>query len=201
MFELPDLPYGYDALEPFISREIQHLHHDKHHKTYTDNLNAALSKYPDWASKPIEEIIRGCASAPEDIRTALRNQGGGYYNHSLFWQFMSEKKEQKPEGNLLDAITTQFGSYDSFRKEFSDRAAKVFGSGWQWLVLDKGKLSLAGTSNQDSPLTEGKVPLLGIDVWEHAYYLQYYNRRADYIEAWWHVANWEGAAERFDGAK
>lgn len=201
MFELPDLPYGYDALEPYVSKQIQELHHDRHHKAYTDNLNKAVAKHPEWESKPIEEIIKGYASAPEDIRTALRNHGGGYYNHSMFWQFMSPKKDQKPEGSLLDAINAQFQSYDAFRGLFSDQAGKLFGSGWEWLVMDNGKLSMMSTSNQDCPLTEGKIPLLALDVWEHAYYPQYLNKRADYIDAWWHVVNWEEVQKRFDGSK
>ncbi len=200
MFELPDLPYAYDALEPFISRQIQELHHDRHHKAYTDNLNKALAAYPEWEKKTIEEIIKGYQGAPEEIRAAVRNSGGGFYNHSLFWKMMSPKKEQKPEGRLLDAISAQFGSYDKFKDAFSDQAAKLFGSGWGWLVLDNGKLALASTPNQDSPLTHGKTPILGIDVWEHAYYLQYYNKRPDYIYAWWHVANWEYAGELFEKA-
>ncbi len=201
MFELPELPYAYDALEPFISKQIQELHHDRHHKAYTDNLNKALSKYSEWESKSIEEIIKGHAKAPEDVRTALRNHGGGFYNHSLFWKMMSPKKEQRPEGSLMDAINAQFGSYDSFVSSFSDAAGKLFGSGWEWLVFDDGKLALVGTANQDSPLTQGKVPLLGLDVWEHAYYPQYYNKRPDYISAWWHVVNWEDVQERFDEAR
>ncbi len=201
MFEIPSLPYGYESLEPFISSNIQHLHHDKHHQSYVDNLNKAVGKYPEWEEKNIEEIIRGYESAPADIKTALRNHGGGHYNHSMFWEMMSPKKDQKPEGNLLDGINAAFGSYDAFKKQFSESAVKVFGSGWEWLVLDNGKLALTSTPNQDSPLTQGKIPLLGIDVWEHAYYLQYFNKRADYVDAWWHVVNWEDVAKRLDEAK
>ncbi|HUB92565.1 MAG TPA: superoxide dismutase [Candidatus Saccharimonadales bacterium] len=201
MFELPGLPYGYDALEPFISSNIQHLHHDKHHQGYVDNLNKAVQKYPEWESKTIEEIIRNYAQAPDDIKNVLRNHGGGHYNHSMFWEMMSPKKEQAPSGGLLDKINESFGDYEAFRKQFSEQAVKVFGSGWQWLVMEKGKLSLMSTPNQDSPLTQGKTPVLGLDVWEHAYYLQYYNKRPDYVEAWWHVVNWEEAAKRFEKAK
>jgi Fe-Mn family superoxide dismutase len=200
MFELPALPYSYDALEPFISSNIQHLHHDKHHQTYVDNLNKAVQKYPEWESRTIEDIIKNYQQAPEDIRTVLRNHGGGHYNHSMFWQMMSQKKDQMPEGNLVDRINEQFGNYETFKKQFSEQAVKVFGSGWEWLVLDNGKLALMSTPNQDSPLTQGKIPLLGIDVWEHAYYLQYYNKRPDYVDAWWHVANWEEANRRFQEA-
>lgn len=201
MFTLPNLPYGYESLEPFISSNIQHLHHDKHHQAYVDNLNKALEKYPEWQNKSIEEIVKGYASAPEDVRTMVRNNGGGHYNHSLFWEMMSPNKDQKPEGNLLDEINGTFGNYDSFKKQFSESATKIFGSGWEWLVLDSGKLAMVSTPNQDSPLTQGKVPILGLDVWEHAYYLQYFNKRADYVEAWWHVVNWEDVARRFDEAK
>lgn len=200
MFELPALPYSYEALEPFISSNIQHLHHDKHHQTYVDNLNKAVQKYPEWESKTIEEIIKNFSQAPDDIKTVLRNHGGGHYNHSLFWLMMSQKKDQMPEGNLVDKINEQFGNYDNFKKQFSEGAVKVFGSGWQWLVLDNGKLALTSTPNQDSPLTQGKIPLLGLDVWEHAYYLQYYNKRPDYVEAWWHVVNWEEVNRRFQEA-
>lgn len=200
MFELPALPYGYDALEPFISSNIQHLHHDKHHQGYVDNLNKAVQKYPEWESKSIEEIIKDYAKAPDDIKTVLRNHGGGHYNHSMFWLMMSQKKDQMPEGNLVDKINEQFGNYDAFKKQFSEGAVKVFGSGWQWLVMDNGRLALMSTPNQDSPLTQGKIPLLGLDVWEHAYYLQYYNKRPDYVDAWWHVVNWEEVEKRFQEA-
>jgi superoxide dismutase, Fe-Mn family len=197
MFELPALPYSYEALEPFISSNIQHLHHDKHHQGYVDNLNKAVQKYPEWESRTIEDIIKNYASAPDDIKTVLRNHGGGHYNHSMFWLMMSPKKDQMPSGSLLDKINEAFGDYDAFKKQFSEQAVKIFGSGWQWLVMEKGKLSLASTPNQDSPLTQGKIPVLGLDVWEHAYYLQYYNKRPDYVEAWWHVVNWEEVERRF----
>lgn len=201
MFSLPELPYAYDALEPYISKQIQQLHHDKHHQAYVDNLNKAVEKYPEWKEEDIEYIIKNYASAPDDIKGALRNHGGGHYNHSMFWQMMSPDKDQKPSGNLLDSIERDLGGYDSFKKQFGESATKIFGSGWQWLVLDKGKLALISTPNQDSPLTQGKIPILGLDVWEHAYYLQYMNKRADYIDAWWRVANWEEAERRFDESK
>lgn len=200
MFTLPELPYEYDALAPFISSEIQHLHHDKHHQTYVDNLNKALEKYPEWQEKSIEEIIKSLNQVPEDVRTAVRNNGGGHFNHSMFWQMMAPKKDQSPTGTLLDKIQHSFGEYETFKKTFSEQATKVFGSGWQWLVLNGGELELTSTPNQDSPLEKGMTPLLGLDVWEHAYYLQYYNKRADYIDAWWNIVNWDDVAERLSNA-
>lgn len=199
-FELPQLPYAYNALEPHISEQTMKWHHDKHHQSYTDNLNKAIDAHPEWA-KGIEEIIKTYNSAPEDIKNALRNHGGGFYNHSLFWQMMSAKKDQAPSGDLAAAIDAQFGSFDAFKKQFGEAAGKVFGSGWEWLVVDNGKLALMSTPNQDSPLTQNKVPILGIDVWEHAYYLDRQSKRADYIDAWWHVVNWEEVANRFGAAK
>lgn len=196
-FELPKLPYDYSALEPYISTQIMQLHHDKHHQAYLDNLNKAIDSHPDWGEKSIEEIIKTYDKAPDDIRNVLRNHGGGFYNHSLFWLMMSPKKDQMPSGGLSGEIGKQFGSFDAFKKQFGEAATKVFGSGWEWLVLDKGKLALISTPNQDSPLTQGKIPILGLDVWEHAYYLDYKNKRADYIEAWWHVVNWEDVEKRF----
>lgn len=198
MFKLPDLPYDYDALAPFISADIQHLHHTKHHQTYVDNLNKALEKYPDWQSKSIEEIIINLEQVPEDIRTTIRNHGGGHLNHSMFWEMMAPKKSQEPTGTLKDKIQHSFGDMKTFQEQFTQGAVKVFGSGWQWLVVDNGELSLISTPNQDSPLTQGKTPVLGLDVWEHAYYLQYYNKRPDYVAAWWNVVNWEDVAKRLD---
>lgn len=200
MFTLPSLPYSYDALAPYISADIQQLHHDKHHQTYVDNLNKALEKYPDWQSKSIEEILTSLDTLPEDIKTVVRNNGGGHYNHSMFWEMMAPKKDQRPSGTLLDKIQHSFGELKTFQDEFTTSATKVFGSGWQWLVLDNGEVSLMSTPNQDSPLSQGKTPLLGLDVWEHAYYLQYYNKRADYIAAWWNIVNWEDIARRLDEA-
>lgn len=200
MFNLPDLPYDYDGLAPFISADIQHLHHDKHHKAYVDKLNEALLKHPEWEGKTIEELVTSLDKIPEDIRGAVRNHGGGHYNHSMFWLMMAPKKDQKPTGMLLDKIQHSFGDLETFKKQFSEAAVKIFGSGWQWLVFDNGEVSLASTPNQDSPLTDGKIPLLGLDLWEHAYYLQYYNKRPDYIEAWWNVVNWEDVSKRLDDA-
>ncbi|HVZ12535.1 MAG TPA: superoxide dismutase [Patescibacteria group bacterium] len=200
MYTLPDLPYDYDALAPFISDEIQHLHHDKHHKTYVDTLNKALESHSEWQNKPIEELITSLDQIPEDIRTVVRNHGGGHINHSAFWEMMAPKNGQEPTGTLLDKIQHSFGDLATFKTQFGEAATKVFGSGWEWLVLDGGEVKLMSTPNQDSPLTSGKTPLLGLDVWEHAYYLQYYNKRADYIEAWWNVVNWDNVAKRFDGA-
>lgn len=200
MFTLPDLPYDYDALAPFISADIQHLHHDKHHRTYVDTLNKALESHPELQDKPIEELITSLANITEDIRMVVRNHGGGHYNHSLFWEMMAPKKGQEPTGTILDKIQHAFGDVQTFKEQFSQGAAKVFGSGWQWLVYDGGEVSLMSTPNQDSPLTQGKIPLLGLDVWEHAYYLQYYNKRLDYIVAWWNIVNWEDVARRLDQA-
>lgn len=190
-FELPALPYAYSALAPHISEQTMKLHHDKHHQAYVDNLNKAIDMHPEWASKSIEEIIKTYNMAPDDIKTMLRNHGGGHYNHSMFWNMMSPKTGQSPLETTKSMISAQFGDIDTFKKQFGDGATKVFGSGWQWLVLDNGKLSLMSTPNQDNPLTQGKVPILGIDVWEHAYYVDYQNRRADYIASWWNVVNWE----------
>jgi len=201
MFKLPKLKYEYDALAPFISADIQQLHHSKHHQTYVDNLNKALEKYPEWQEKSIEEIIMSLDELPEDIKTMVRNNGGGHFNHSMFWEMMAPKKDQKPSGTLLDKIQKSFGDMEEFKKQFSEGATKVFGSGWEWLVIDGTELKLMSTPNQDSPLSQGKTPILGLDVWEHAYYLQYYNKRADYIEAWWNVVNWEEVAKRLDQAK
>jgi Fe-Mn family superoxide dismutase len=201
MFKLPELQYEYDALAPFISADIQQLHHSKHHQAYVDNLNKALEKYPDWQEKSIEEIIMSLDELPEDIKTMVRNNGGGHFNHSMFWEMMAPKKDQKPSGTLLDKIQKSFGDMEEFKKQFSESATKVFGSGWEWLVIDGNELKLMSTPNQDSPLSQGKTPILGLDVWEHAYYLQYYNKRADYIEAWWNVVNWEEVAKRLDKAK
>jgi len=200
MFTLPTLPYEYDALAPYISSQIQQLHHDKHHQAYVDNLNKALEKYPDWQNKTIEEIITSLDQVPEDVKTVVRNNGGGHYNHSLFWEMMAPKKGtgQSPSGTLLDKLQHSFGDIQTFKEQFSTQATKVFGSGWQWLVWDNGKLAMTSTPNQDSPLSQGKTPLLGLDVWEHAYYLQYYNKRADYVEAWWNIVNWDDVAKRLD---
>lgn len=200
MFTLPELPYEYDALAPYISGDIQHLHHSAHHAAYVKNLNVALEKYSEWQDKTIEEIITSLDKIPQDVQTAVRNNGGGHYNHSMFWQMMAPKKDQKPSGTLLDKLQHDFGDFKTFQEQFSTGATKIFGSGWQWLVLDGASLKLVSTPNQDSPLTQGKIPLLGLDVWEHAYYLQYYNKRPDYINAWWNVVNWEDVANRLEKA-
>ena len=191
-FELPPLPYGYDALEPYIDAQTMQIHHDKHHQAYTDKLNAALEKYPDLQAKPIEKLLKDLDSVPEEIRLAVRNHGGGYYNHSLFWKMMKKGGGGEAAGELKTKLDQDFGSFEEFKKQFSEVAATVFGSGWAWLVKDPaGKLAIVKTPNQDSPISQGQFPLLGIDVWEHAYYLKYQNRRPEYIENWWNVVNWE----------
>src|SRR3990172_5052241 len=191
-FELPPLPYGYDALEPYIDAETMQIHHDKHHQAYTDKLNAALEKYPDLQSKSVEELLKDLDSVPEEIRPAVRNHGGGYFNHSLFWLMMKKGGGGEPEGDLAEAIRGEFGSFAAFKEQFSTAAPTVFGSGWAWLVMDKsGELAIVTTPNQDSPVSTGQRPLLALDVWEHAYYLKYQNRRPGYIENWWQVVNWD----------
>lgn len=201
MFKLPDLPYEYDSLAPYISADIQHLHHTKHHATYVKNLNDALASYPEIQNKSIEEILTSLSTLPEEIKTVVRNNGGGHYNHSQFWQMMHPKGGGDPTGSLKNALENQFGDIKTFKEDFSKSALKIFGSGWQWLVLENGKLTLTTTPNQDSPLSEGKIPLLGLDVWEHAYYLQYYNKRPDYIEAWWNIVHWEDVAKRLSDSR
>ena len=196
--ELPKLPYAYDALEPYISKEIMELHHSKHHAAYVNNLNTALEKYPELAEKSIEDLIKDLQSAPEDIRAAVKNNGGGHINHSMFWQIMAPATGQKPEGQLLEAIENQFVSFEEFKTKFNDAGGKQFGSGWVWLVrTENGGLEIMSTPNQDNPMTEGHWPIIGNDVWEHAYYLQYKNVRADYLKAWWNVVNWQVIDERF----
>jgi Fe-Mn family superoxide dismutase len=195
MFTLPDLDYKYDALGKYISKTIMELHHDKHHQTYVDKLNAALQKAPDWQNKTIEEIMTNLDKVPEEIRTAVRNNGGGHYNHSLFWKWMSPNGGGEPKGELAEALKTKYGNFQAFVDTFSEQAAAIFGSGWAWLQPD---MSIVATPLQDSPLTKGgPAPLLGLDVWEHAYYLDYQNKRPDYIAAWWHVVNWPFVAERY----
>jgi superoxide dismutase, Fe-Mn family len=194
-FTLPTLPYAYDALEPYIDKQTMEIHHTKHHQAYVNNVNAALEKTPQWQNKPVEELIVRLGDVPEEIRAAVRNHGGGHINHSFFWPLL--KKDVPFRGDVADAVTAAFGSYDKFMEQFSDKAAKLFGSGWAWLVLDKGKLDIVTTPNQDSPLTSGKTPVLGLDVWEHAYYLKYQNRRPEYIKAFFNVINWEKVNELF----
>ncbi len=194
---LPPLPYAYNALEPHMDELTVRLHHDKHHAAYVTNLNAALEKYPDLQKKSLEELVRGVESVPEAIRTAVRNNGGQHYNHTLFWEIMAPNAGGPPTGPVAAAITSAFGSFDAFKEQFSKAALTHFGSGWGWLVKSGGKLSVESTANGLSPLMEGKTPLLGIDVWEHSYYLKYQNRRADYIAAWWNLVNWSAVNARF----
>ena len=198
--ELPPLPYEHDALEPTIDAETMRVHHGKHHQAYVDNLNKALEG-TEWAERPVEEVISSLDAIPEDRRAAVRNNGGGHANHTLFWQIMKPKGGGDPSGNLDSSIRETFGDVDQLKAQINDAGVKRFGSGWTWLVADGGSLSVVSTPNQDSPVMEGKTPLLGIDVWEHAYYLKYQNRRPDYLAAWWDVVNWEEVARRFEGAR
>jgi Fe-Mn family superoxide dismutase len=199
-YEVPSLPYDYAALEPTIDEQTMHLHHDKHHQAYVDKANGALEG-TDHAGKPIEEVIANLDALPDDIRGVVRNNGGGHLNHSLFWESMSPDGGGEPSGELADAINDAFGSYDDFKTQFEAAGANQFGSGWAWLVLDGGALKVTSTPNQDSPLSSGQTPLVGNDVWEHAYYLTYNNRRPEYLKAWWNVVNWSKVAERYAAAK
>ncbi len=199
--ELPKLPYAYDGLEPHIDARTMEIHHSKHHQGYVNNLNAALEKAPELQKKSLEELLRGINSVPEAIRAAVRNHGGGHANHTLFWQIMKPKGGGQPSGKLADALKSAFGSFDKFKEQFTTAAATRFGSGWGWLVVAGGKLEITSTANQDSPFMEGKTPILGLDVWEHAYYLKYQNRRPDYIGAWWNVVNWAEVGKRLEGAR
>jgi Fe-Mn family superoxide dismutase len=199
-FTLPPLPYDYGALEPTIDTQTMQIHHDKHHAAYVNNLNAALKDHPDLQNKSIEDLIRGINSVPEAIRTAVRNNGGGHANHTLFWEIMRPGGPKQPTGALAEAIQSTFGGVDNLKAQLNDAGVKRFGSGWSWLVVAGGKLQVLSSANQDSPLMEGQVPILGIDVWEHAYYLKYQNRRPDYLTAWWNVANWDEVAKRFQAA-
>ncbi|QQT02775.1 superoxide dismutase [Peribacillus psychrosaccharolyticus] len=200
-FELPQLPYAYDALEPHIDKETMNIHHTKHHNTYVTNLNAALEGNEELLSKSVEEIVANLDAVPEEKRTAVRNNGGGHANHSLFWTIISPNGGGQPTGKLAEAITSKFGSYDSFKEEFAKVATTRFGSGWAWLVVNNGEIEITSTPNQDSPLSEGKTPIIGLDVWEHAYYLNYQNRRPEYINAFWNVVNWNEAEKRYNAAK
>jgi Fe-Mn family superoxide dismutase len=201
-FELPPLPYDYSALEPYIDEQTMHLHHDKHHQAYVTNLNNALQGQSQFESLPIEELIRRINEVPESIRTAVRNNGGGHLNHSMFWQIMKPNGGGEPTGPLASAVTSTFGSFDNFKTQFNDAGVKRFGSGWAWLVMDRaGALSVISTANQDSPLMDGMLPIMGNDVWEHAYYLKYQNRRPDYLAAWWNVVNWDEIARRYQQAR
>jgi Fe-Mn family superoxide dismutase len=198
---LPPLPYGFDALEPYIDAKTMQVHHDGHHGAYVTNLNKALEQAPDLQGKSVEELLaNNCAVVPENIRTAVRNNGGGHINHSMFWKIMKPGGSQ-PEGNVLQAISGSFGSFEKFKEQFNTAALGRFGSGWAWLVKHQGKLEVVSTANQDSPLMEGRYPVMGLDVWEHAYYLKYQNRRGEYINAWWNVVNWPEVEKRFQSAK
>jgi superoxide dismutase, Fe-Mn family len=200
-FELPPLPYDYNALEPYIDTQTMQLHHDKHHQAYITNLNNAVQG-TDFASRAVEDILRRINDVPENIRTAVRNNGGGHANHSMFWQIMRPNGGGQPSGDLANAIQQTFGSFDQFKAAFNDAGVKRFGSGWAWLVLDQnGKLQVISTANQDSPLMEGSYPVMGNDVWEHAYYLKYQNRRPEYLNAWWNVVNWDEIAKRYQQAR
>jgi len=196
-FTLPELPYGFDALEPHIDTTTMQIHHGKHHQAYVNNLNAAIEKAPELANKSLDELMRGINSVPEAVRTAVRNNGGGHWNHSFFWKLMGPKAGGNPGGEVGRAIDDAFGGFDKFKEQFSAAGVGRFGSGWAWLINDGGKLSITSTPNQDNPLMEGKKAILGCDVWEHAYYLKYQNKRPDYIAAWWNVVNWEEVEKAF----
>src|SRR5687767_15078489 len=197
---VPPLPYDYNALEPHIDAQTMQIHHDKHHAAYVNNLNAALEKAPEWQNRSLDDLVRNIDKVPEAVRTAVRNNGGGHWNHSMFWQLMAPNAGGEPSGAVADAIRQSFGSFDDFKKQFAAAAAGRFGSGWAWLVVEGGKLAITSTPNQDNPLMEGKQAILGLDVWEHAYYLKYQNRRPDYIQAWWNVVNWSEVEKRWGSA-
>lgn len=200
-FSLPSLPYDHGALEPYIDAPTMEIHHSKHHQTYVNGLNAALAQYPDLQKQNVGQLLQELDALPTEIQTAVRNHGGGHFNHSLFWKLMVPNAQAQPTGPVSDAITTFFGSFEQFQTEFNTAAKTRFGSGWAWLCVDKeGKLVVNSTANQDNPLSVGLTPILGLDVWEHAYYLKYQNKRPDYIAAWWHVINWEQVEENFEQA-
>ena len=201
-FTLPPLPYGYDALEPNIDARTMEIHHTKHHQGYVNNLNAAIEKAPELQNKSLDELLKNLNAVPEKVRTAVRNNGGGHWNHSLFWTIMAPNAGGEPGGALATAIGKAFGDFAKFKEQFNAAAAGRFGSGWAWLVSDpSGGLSIESTPNQDNPLMEGRYPVMGVDVWEHAYYLKYQNRRADYLVAWWNTLNWPEVAKRYEGRK
>jgi Fe-Mn family superoxide dismutase len=200
-FTVPDLPYAFDALEPHIDARTMEIHHDKHHAAYVEKLNGAMEKAPDLQGKSIEDILRGIDKAPESVRGAIQNNGGGHANHSLFWEIMGPNKGGEPTGALGDAIKSTFGDFASLRTKVNDEGKTRFGSGWSWLVVADGALKVYSTANQDSPLMKGHTPILGVDVWEHAYYLKYQNKRPDYLEAWWNVVNWDAVSRRYEKAK
>jgi len=199
-FKLPPLPYDFDALEPHIDARTMEIHHDKHHQAYITNLNKAIAAQHDLANKSIEEVIRGLSQVPENIRTAVRNQGGGHYNHSLFWQMMKKGGGGEPKGQLASALAKKFNGFNGFKEEFTKAAVGQFGSGWAWLTVDGKELKIESTPNQDNPISQGRTPLLGVDVWEHAYYLKYQNRRPDYVAAFFNVINWDFVAQRYEAA-
>ncbi|MFQ6322931.1 superoxide dismutase [Lactococcus garvieae] len=200
-YTLPELPYAYDALEPFFDEETMHLHHDKHHQTYVNNLNAAIEKHPEFFDKTVEELVAYLDRLPEDIRVGVRNNGGGHLNHTMFWEWLAPNAGGAPTGDIAAAIDEAFGSFDDFKAEFKAAATGRFGSGWAWLVLDYGKLKVVSTANQDNPISDGQIPVLGLDVWEHAYYLKYHNVRPDYIEAFFNLINWDKVNELYAKAK
>jgi Fe-Mn family superoxide dismutase len=200
-FTLPPLPYAFDALEPHIDAQTMQIHHGKHHQAYVNNLNAAIEKAPELANKSLDDLMRGIDQVPESVRTAVRNNGGGHWNHTMFWEIMAPKAGGEPTGALGEAIKGAFGDFAKFREQFAAAGTGRFGSGWAWLVADGGKVSVTSTPNQDTPLMEGKQAILGLDVWEHAYYLKYQNRRPDYITAWWNVVNWGEVGKRYEKAK
>jgi superoxide dismutase, Fe-Mn family len=200
-FKLPDLPYAHDALEPHIDARTMEIHHGRHHKTYTDNFNAALEKHPQLHGKSIEELLRDIDKVPDDIRTAVRNNGGGWANHDLFWRVMSPDGGGQPGGTLGDAINNKFGGFSALQEKINGVATGQFGSGWGWLIVKGGQLDIYSTPNQDSPLMKGHTPILGVDVWEHAYYLKYQNKRPDYLQAWWNVVNWDEVGRRYTAAR
>jgi superoxide dismutase, Fe-Mn family len=199
-FELPALPYDYDALEPHVDEQTMKIHHGKHHQAYVDNANAALEG-TEWADRPVEDVLSNLDSLPEDKRGPVRNNAGGHANHALFWEIMSPDGGGEPSGELADAIASTFGGLDELKQQVNDAGVKRFGSGWAWLVVDGGSLAVTSTPNQDSPVMEDKTPILGIDVWEHAYYLKYQNRRPDYLKAWWNVVAWDEVARRYEQAR
>jgi superoxide dismutase, Fe-Mn family len=198
-YEVPDLPYPYDALEPHIDEQTMRVHHDKHHQAYVDKANAALEG-TEWADKPVEEVLQNLSSLPKDKQSAVRNNAGGHANHSFFWPIMSPDGGGEPEGDLAKAIDDAFGGFDKLQQEFKDAGVNQFGSGWAWLVHDGSGLSVVSTANQDSPVSDGQTPILGCDVWEHAYYLKYQNKRPDYIDAWWNVVDWSAVADHLNDA-
>ncbi|MBI2202035.1 MAG: superoxide dismutase [Armatimonadetes bacterium] len=201
-FKLPELGYAYTALEPTIDAQTMEIHYSKHHQAYVNNLNAALEKHAAFQRKEVEDLLSSLSDLPTEIQAAVRNNGGGHLNHSMFWQWLKPGGSQEPSGKLLDDIKATFGSFDTFKEQFAQAATTRFGSGWAWLAVDRaGKLKIYSTANQDAPVTEGNKPLLGLDVWEHAYYLKYQNRRPDYVKAWWNVVNWTTVAQAYEKAK